>query len=90
MLDETTLSLITHLEVLLQSATDDSVCYENCEDFYDLLDNLDNNKIKELYHEINVRIDNNEVDEYDLNYLNKLEDYYNKQIQDYNDNKEGD
>ena len=54
---ETTLDLICDLEVLLEKETDDSQFYENCEDFYDLIDNLDNNKIKELYHEINVRID---------------------------------
>lgn len=86
---ETTLDLICDLEVLLERATDDSQCYENCEDFYDLINNLDNNKIKELYHEINVRIDNDNIDKYDLNEFNKLEDYYNAQIKNYNDNKEG-
>lgn len=86
---ETTLDLICDLEVLLERATDDSQCYENCEDFYDLIDNLDNNKIKELYHEINVRIDNDNIDKYDLNEFNKLEDYYNAQIKNYNDSKEG-
>ena len=86
---ETTLDLICDLEVLLERATDDSQCYENCEDFYDLIDNLDNNKIKELYHEINVRIDNDNIDKYDLNEFNKLEDYYNTQIKNYNDSKEG-
>lgn len=86
---ETTLDLICDLEVLLERATDDSQCYENCEDFYDLINNLDNNKIKELYHEINVRIDNDNIDKYDLNEFNKLEDYYNAQIKNYNDSKEG-
>ena len=86
---ETTLDLICDLEVLLEKETEDSQCYENCEDFYDLIDNLDNNTIKELYHEINVRIDNDNIDEYDLNEFNKLEDYYNTQIKNYNDSKEG-
>lgn len=83
---ETTLDLICDLEGLLRRATDDSQCYENCEDFYDLIDNLDNKRITQLYDEINTRIDNDDIDEYDLNKLKKLEDYYNAQIKDYNDN----